>query len=142
MKAIRTKLLKIKPEWALRVGLGCMYLYSGVGLLRAPSSWYGFAPVWVVDIWERIAPFDVFLRIQGAVELVIAALLLCWFLGRWGLRIGAVLATGEFAFILIFAGVDLVTFRDIGLLGATLALLVLSFSRGENQRRAVDGGYS
>ncbi len=120
-------LQKINPAWALRLGLGLMYLYSGFDLFYYPSHWYGFVPQWFS---RAIMPFlstEIYLRIQGAGEIVIGLLFLAWFSGVWGVRAAALLAVFEMASILLFVGIDPITFRDIGLLGATLALLVISF---------------
>ena len=58
-----------------------------------------------------------------------AAVFLAWFLPRGAIRIASGLAALEIAGILLFTGIDLITFRDIGLLGAALALFFLSAAR-------------
>ncbi len=37
---MRNFLNKITPEWALRAGLGVMYVYSGIDIVRHPTAWY------------------------------------------------------------------------------------------------------
>ena len=118
---------KLKPEWMLRLGLGAMYLYSGYDFIANPQHWYGFVPQWfsraiVPGIFPSI---DTYLRIQGAGELLLGIAFLAWFLPRRWLRGAAFLAALEMALIIFFVGVDPITFRDIGLLGAALALLAL-----------------
>ena len=122
---------KIHPIWFLRIGFGVMFAYSGVDLIRHPWNWYGFMPQWLVYGITRIVLMDTYLRIQGAVELAIALLLLLWFLPRWALRLGAAFASLELLLITLVVGIDLITFRDLGLLGAALALLVASFTQHE-----------
>ena len=56
--------------------------------------------------------------------MMIAICLLGWFFPRWCVRVAAMLFTVQMTVILIFAGVDGVTFRNIGLVGAALALLI------------------
>lgn len=122
-------LKKIHPAWALRIGLGTMYLYSGYDLFYHPTSWIWAVPKWYAYIVTSVFSLEMYLRFQGIMELVIGLLFIAWFFGTWGVRVGAIFATVEFLFILIFVGVDLITFRDIGLLGAALALLIMTTHR-------------
>ena len=116
----------IRAEWPLRIGLGLMYLYSGLSLVRHPLDWQGFLPMWFSDAVSRIVPLTAYLKVQGIGELALAFVLLAWFLPQGLVRIAAGLAALEMAGILLFTGIDLVTFRDIGLLGAATALWVLT----------------
>lgn len=122
---------KIQPEWSLRIGLGLMYLYSGYDLFFNPYHWYGFVPKWFSQAVTSVGPLDTYLRFQGVGELIIGILFLAWFLGRWGLRVASIAVAVEMALILLFVGVDPITFRDIGLLGAAFALLIISFESFE-----------
>ena len=114
---------RIKPEWALRIGLGLMYLYSGFDLFYNPARWRGFAPGWI----SRAIPVDIFLRTQGIGEIILGLLFLAWFSGRIGVLIASALSAFEMFLILIFVGVNPITFRDVGLLGAAIASLSLGF---------------
>ena len=116
----------LAPEIPLRIGLGAMYLYSGFDLLMHPDHWYGFAPAWFERALAPIFSLDSYLRLQGLGEAALGLLFLAWFLGARGLRIASLLATMELALILIFSGIDPITFRDLGLLGAAIASLALS----------------
>jgi len=121
-------LRKISPEWALRIGLGLMYLYSGYDLIANPQHWYGFVPKWLYQVVTQISSIEAYLRLQGAIELTIGVLFLAWFWGRWGVRIASIVTLTEMVLIMIFVGIDPITFRDIGLLGGVLALLIISFN--------------
>lgn len=127
---------KLNPVWVLRLGLGLMYLYSGYDLFANPQHWYGFVPKWLSQAVLAVGPIELYLKLQGIGELIIGLLFLAWFAGRWVVRVAAVLATIEMVLILIFVGIDPITFRDIGLLGAAAALLILSFESRtvENQK--------
>jgi len=118
----------IKSEWALRIGFGLMYLYSGYSLASRPDHWYGFAPQWFMDVVTRIMPFDNYLKLQGMGELAIAFVFVAWFLPRIFVRIGSMLNVVEMAGILLLSGIDTITFRDIGLLGGALALFLIVYS--------------
>ena len=120
----------IKPIWALRLTLGIMYLYTGIDFLRAPEHWYGFAPLWFSKLVLAVLPsMDVYLRIQGVGELVLGFAFLAWFLPLSAVRIAAFLSALEMALILSLAGIDLVTFRDIPILGASLAVFVMTLQK-------------
>lgn len=118
---------KIKPEWPLRLGLGLMYLYSAYDIFYHPSAWTWAIPSWFRNVVEVVMPLEAYLRIQAVGEFAIALLFVAWFSGKWGVRIASILATLEMAGILLLTGIDSITFRDIGLLGAALALVVISF---------------
>lgn len=122
-------LKKIKPELALRFGLGLMYIYSGFDLFYYPSHWYGFAPQWFLDLVTNFISIDTYFRIQGVGELIMGLLFLAWFGGVWGVRIASFFATLEMALIILLTGINLVTFRDIGLLGAAIAILIMSWRK-------------
>ena len=120
---------KLNPEWILRVSLATMYLYSGTDLIWHPKSWY-----WAIRPLPQFAQgiinsfgLDLFLQIQGLIEITFAVILVLWFLPKIWSLIVAFLTTLEMAVILLFVGVDGVTFRDIGLLGAAFALYVLLY---------------
>ncbi len=84
-------------------------------------------PQWFSGAVTQVTSVDAYLRFQGIGEFAIGLLFLAWFLGRWGVRLAAAAAAVEMVLILLFVGVDPITFRDIGLLGAALALLALSY---------------
>ena len=119
---------RISLEWPLRLGLGLTYLYSGYSLVAHPTSWYWAVfsmPQGLQDVIGRIG-IDTYLRIQGSVELFLAAVFLLWFLPRFLLRLAAFLATLQMVGILLLVGVRGDTFRDIAILGAATALFLSS----------------
>ena len=119
--------MKIGTEWPIRVGCGFVNLYSGFFLLTDPQRYYKYVPGWLSSFANAIASLDAYLRLQGIGEMMIAMGLLGWFFPRWCVRSAAILLTVEMTFILIFVGVDAVTFRNMGLVGAALALLSSSY---------------
>lgn len=119
-------LKRVHPEWALRLGLGLMYLYSGYDLFVNPQHWYGFVPQWFSHSVTQLVSIESYLRFQGAGELVIGLTLLAWFSGRSGVLIAASAAALEMALLLVVVGIDPITFRDIGVLGAAVALLLIT----------------
>lgn len=113
------------PEWPLRLGLGAMYAYSGFSMIRQPLDWQGFLPLWLSDFIGKVMPLNAYFTFQGAGELAMAFVFLAWFLPRWSARLAAGLAAAEIFLIMALAGIDLVTFRDLGLLGAAVSLFLL-----------------
>src|SRR3989338_1642292 len=123
---------KISPEWSLRVGLGVMYLYSGIDIVRHPTAWF-----WAVRPIFKWFPEGMraslaqpsfmknFLVSQGIIEIIFAVVLLAWFLPKKWAKYVAGLTTLEMATILFFIPIDAVTFRDFGLLCGGLALFLL-----------------
>ena len=129
---------KIQPEWALRLGIGVMYLYSGQDLIRSPRAWIWALPYWLRQMISGVISVDVYLRIQGGVEIIMALVFFAWFLKPTLVKWIALLSTLEMAGILVLAFLPwsennfLITFRDIGLLGGSLALFLLLTSKSEN----------
>lgn len=122
---------KISAVWILRIFLGLMYLYSGIDIVAHPTAWY-----WAIRPLPaffqqgiNIIGIDSFLSLHGAVEIVLALVLLLWFSPRWLVRLVAVWSALEMAAILVFTGIDAITFRDIGLLGASLSLARLLLAK-------------
>lgn len=120
---------KLKAEYFLRLGLGMMYLYSGFDLFANPQHWYGFVPRWLSQLLLPAISIDLYLKIQGVGEFLIGLVFVIWVVQGLIVRTAAWLAVVEMALIIIFIGVDPITFRDIGLLGAAVALLVILSSK-------------
>ena len=86
-----------------------------------------YVPGWLSRVANAVASVDTYLRLQGIGEVMIAIGLLGWFFPRWCVRLASMLLTVEMMLILLFVGVDAVLFRNIGLLGAALSLLISSY---------------
>ena len=124
----------LQPIWVLRVGLGLMYVYSGVSLIRHPLDWQGFLPPWFGELVGRVLPLPTYLALQGVGELVMALVFLLPVMPLLIVRVAAIAVTLEFAGILLFTGLDLITFRDIGLLGAAAGLFLITLPGREHPR--------
>lgn len=119
-------------EWALRLGLGFTFLYSGSNILMHSQGWYWAIytlPQSIQNIINTQIGIDNYLKFQGIEELALALIFFSWFLPHRILKFAALVAVFEMTFILLFVGVRLDTFRDIGLLGAALSLFIMSWSR-------------
>lgn len=121
-------------EWSLRLGLVAMFGYSGTDILLHPTAWYWAVrelPAFVRDIINTVG-IDTYLKLQGASEVLFALVFLLWVWPRLA-RIVALLAAVEMALILLMVGIDSITFRDFGPLGAALALFFLLSVTTTNQ---------
>ncbi len=126
-------LRKLDAEWALRITLGAMYLYSGIDIVKNPKHWTWAVtdlPAFAQDIIANMfgageAGILRFLHIQGMVEIAIAVIFLAWFLPRVIVRWAGLLSALEMIAIVLMVGVSLTTFRDIGLIGPGLALFFM-----------------
>jgi hypothetical protein len=119
--------MRICPEWPLRLGCGGVNLYAGFFLLTDPARFYTYVPSWLSHVANAVASIDAYLRLQGLGEVIIAIGMLGWFFPRWCVRVASTLLTVEMLLILLFVGVDTVMFRNIGILGAALSLLISSY---------------
>ncbi len=108
---------KLTPEFILRIGLGLVFIYAGLHVATDPTGWIGFVPHWLQTI---VNPY-LFLTIHGIVEIILGILILTGFF----LPAVSLIAFLDLFSILVFYGVDDTTFRDFGLMMATLALFLL-----------------
>ncbi len=113
--------------WCLRIGLAGTYLYSSLGLLQHPDYWYQFMPAWFAHLLP-ISPL-LYLQIQGVMELLFILSLLTGVAMHWT----ALLSAGEMASILLFYGLDGISFRDVAILGAALGLFFLTAPSREKE---------
>ncbi len=125
MNDIRKKTIAL---WALRLGLAGVYAYTSYSLIRYPGDWIGYLPVWLQQMLP-VTP-EIYLRFQGAVEAMLAAALVAGIGMRWVAAIAALEMTG----IILGYGIDGASFRDIGLLGAAVALFFLASIENKNPR--------
>lgn len=100
----------------LRVSLGLVFLWIGIDIFRNQTDWIGFLPLTNplglarADALRGISIFDI----------VVGLLLIT---GHFP-RLTSLLAAVHIASVLVVNRLDAVLIRDVGLLGATLALLV------------------
>tara|TARA_B100000745_G_scaffold300364_1_gene254029 strand:- start:7470 stop:7958 length:489 start_codon:yes stop_codon:yes gene_type:complete len=114
-----------QPEVFLRLGLGLTFLWSGYNIYTTPENWLGFLeqlPAWLIDPLTTYLTFEQILLAQGVAEMVFGAVFLLWFVPYGIVKLVSFIVALELAVIIWLLGVDTVTFRDIGLLGATLAV--------------------
>lgn len=120
---------KLDPIVLLRIGLGGTMVYAGTSIIANTQAWLGFIPQWILNI----SPIDGMSLLigHGVFELILGLLLVFGVL----LKLSSLVAFFDLLFIIVFVGVDLVTFRDFGLLMMALALFIL-VNRSEQEEQS------
>ena len=105
----------------LRVGLATVFFYAAISSLVSPRDWVGYVP----DFIQLILPAEVVLIGLSVVELILAAWLLSGVYVRYAALVAAALLAG-----VTISNLSLlpISFRDIGLFFAALALALLQSS--------------
>ena|SRR3972149_522729 len=106
LKAI-SRILLDREDLLLRLAVAFPMIWAGVSQITNPTNWVGFVPLWLASLVDP----EAFLGIHSFFNLIIGAGLL---LGFWRILFSAA-AAASLASIVIFYGVDDVTFRDVGL---------------------------
>ncbi len=105
---VKFHLPQLSVERVLGIGLGFTFLYAGISSFTDPRPWIGFFPEWT----EAIAVPSTLLVVHGIVQVIVGAALA----GGFMLRVASAIAALDLAAIIVFYGIDAVTFRDAGLL--------------------------
>lgn len=104
----------------LRIGLGLTFLVIGIFILRDPEIWGSFInssllqflPISLRNFMIGVAIFDIAIGVSFLLNF------LTW--------IFALLASLHLIGILLVSGINSITTRDIGLLGATITLFLIT----------------
>jgi hypothetical protein len=107
------------PALFLRLGLATVFIYAAVSSTVSPNEWVGYLPSLLTD---HFTP-EILLKVFSAYELFLAV----WLLSGVHVRYGALLCAATLGGIVMSNfGLFAISFRDIGLL---LAALALAFSK-------------
>lgn len=99
----------------LRLGVGAVFAWIGLDILRHSETWIGYVPPNLPLGLER----EVALKLNGLFDLALGLLLIT----DKAPKSAAALAVAHLIGILVTQGIDAVIIRDVGILGAALALL-------------------
>lgn len=102
--------------FTLRVGLGLVFLWIGIDIFRSPENWLGFVPATLPLGLDR----ELALSLNGVLDIVLGVL----FLSNQLIHVAAFLAVLHLLGILVTQGVNAIIIRDVGLLGASISLLL------------------
>lgn len=107
------KLIKYR-HLVLRLGLAFVLIYAGISIIRNPGDWIGFVPEWM----EKIVSRELFLTIHAYFEVMLG---LAAIFNFWP-RVLYLVTALDMLSILVFYGIDAVSFRDVGLLALAFGL--------------------
>lgn len=118
----------IAPHLVNRVGLAFVFFYPGIASFIDPQTWGSYLP----DFVSALMPLELALWLHAALEIALGCAILFEFLPRITYAVAALMLIG----ILVFLGVNDVTFRDVG-----LALLAVSLwlTATKNERQNIKG---
>jgi len=105
-----------KEVWILRLGISFTLLWAGIRGILMPNNWIGYVPNFVSEVIDP----EIFLVAYGFLWILTAAGLIA---GFWR-SFFAFVAFAGLVSILIFSGIDDITFRDVGLAAAALVLFL------------------
>jgi uncharacterized membrane protein YphA (DoxX/SURF4 family) len=97
----------------MRFGLAFVFGWMGIDKFIHLSAWYGWIPSWLAFV-----PQDAFLYAVGAIEVILAVLLIGGRFVRFAAIVCAVLMAG----VVFSFGINDITVRDIGLIALALAI--------------------
>jgi hypothetical protein len=108
-------------QCVLRVGLGITFFWIGVLILQAPDSWAALLQPWAKSLipgsWLILS-----LQSTAVLDMAVGACLISGVFMPLATLVGAV----HILTVLVTVGINEVTVRDIGLLGATTGLYIES----------------
>ena len=107
-----------RAQLLLRLGLAAVFLYAAVSSFLSPNDWIGYLPQFVRDI----LPARALLMVFSVVEVILAVWLLSGVYVRLAGLVAALMLLG-----IIVSNVSLlpISFRDLGLMFAALALVLM-----------------
>lgn len=114
------------PALLLRVGLATVLAYAAISSFASPEDWVGYFPGFMTDLVDS----DLLLKLFSMLELSLAV----WLLSGWRLELAGLACAVMFSGI-VAANLALleITFRDIGLVFASLALAAIEWQRKQTK---------
>lgn len=118
----KTAIRNNAPALLLRVGLAIVFLYASISATKSPQDWIGYLPRFATSIVAGA----LLLKIFSALEFILALWLLSGKYVRYAGLAAALLLAG-----IILSNLTLlpISFRDIGLAFAALALAATDWKR-------------
>jgi len=111
----------------LQGGLAFVLLYAAVSALQEPSAWISYIPAFTTSL----IPAALSLILISYFQIILAIWLVSGFYTRYAALVAAALI---FGLVLFNLNTLIITFRDIGLVLAALALFFLTSNRQLNNR--------
>jgi len=106
----------------LRIGIVTTLFYAAIASFLNPLAWIGFIPSWIEVIISR----EIFLSVYSAYEIILGI----WLLSNKKIFYASILSALTMFVIVVFnLGAFDIVFRDIAILFAAIALVVLSYRK-------------
>lgn len=115
------------PQLLLRLGIAIVFAYAAIDGFIHPTEWVGFLPSFVLDRFDG----ETALHIFAIFELSLVAWLLSGVYIRWAALFAAAMLTG---IVVTNFGIFQISFRDIAIIFAALALAAMPEKEGEKVR--------
>ena len=112
-------MIKYNPDFFLRIGLAFVFIFAAVSAFLNPQAWIGYVPSFVSNFVTRAF----FLFFHDVINLALGLWLLSGKKTFWAAIVSCIALAG---IILTNLGTFLVTFRDVGLFFAAVALAVMN----------------
>ncbi|MDA2922594.1 hypothetical protein MYX07_05015 [Patescibacteria group bacterium AH-259-L07] len=110
--------MKSSAYHILRVGIAITFLWVGILILKEPGIWGLYLQPWAAGLLP--IPLKVAMIITAFLDISVGVFLLIDVLVWHAALLGAL----HLAIVLSVSGINAITFRDIGLFAATLALAI------------------
>lgn len=107
--------------WALRAGLSITFIWIGYLVLQNPAGWANSIDPWAAGLLP-VSPEN-FMTVIGYFDIVVGAMLMIPSLTG----VAALLGAFHLAGVVSVIGSSGITARDLGLLGASIALAIETF---------------
>ncbi len=102
----------------LRIGLAVTFIWIGVLILRYPEAWGGYIMPWALKLMPM--PLEQAMFSTAILDIIVGGFLLL----NSFVWVASLVGTFHLVIVLVTSGITDITVRDIGLLAATLALMI------------------
>ncbi len=113
--------MKHLAQWSLRIGLAVTFMWIGFMILQNPSGWAKSIQPWAADLLP-IMPENLMV-LTGYFDMAVGVMLLI----NPMVGVAALLGTVHLLGVVLTISSNGIIARDLGLLGATLALAIETF---------------
>ncbi len=107
----------------LRIGIAITFIWIGIMIYGDPIGWGGYIQPWALPLLPL--PLSEMMVSTAFLDIAIGVLLI---IDVWTPYMAA-LATMHLVIVLITSGINAITVRDIGLIGGTLALALITWKK-------------
>lgn len=107
----------------LRIALGITFMWIGILIVQDPEAWGGYIQPWAAKLLPL--PLKEMMVGTGVLDIVIGFLIVTNILTWLAAGIGAI----HLVIVLITSGINSITVRDIGLLGAAVAVSLINWPK-------------